>query len=110
MTTVRDVLTTPFLLISESVETEDGEWMRKLSYPELSCSVVADNVLEALDQLEIDRVRALVAALERESSLPVAVAREPVADVELPELLEKAELHPWIARLDEPLSPVPPAG
>lgn len=101
MATVRDLLTAPFLLISESVETKDGDWKRKLSYPELSCSVVADNVLDALDQLEIDRVRTLVSALEHASGLPLV--REPVPDVELAELLEKADLSLWIARLDEPL-------
>ena len=59
---LRDVLTAPFVLRSESVERADGSWVRVVSYPELGCSIAG------------------------------------VEDV-----LRRAGLAGWIARLDEPL-------
>jgi hypothetical protein len=99
---LRDVLTAPFVLRSESVEREDGSWVRVLSYPELGCSIAGLNMLVAMDQLELDRVRTLVRSVER-GTLPRTL-RRPVPDVGLEETLQRAGLGSWVPRLDDPLS------
>ena len=97
--TLRDVLTAPFVLRSESVERDDGSWVRVLSYPELGCSTAGVNMVAAMDALELDRIRALVADVER-GTLPRTL-RRPVPDVGIEESLTRAGLAPWIARLDD---------
>lgn len=98
---LRDVLTAPFVLRSESVEREDGSWVRVVSYPELGCSIAGLEMLAAMDQLELDRVRALVRGVEA-GTLPRTL-RRPVPDVGVEDVLRRAGLAGWIARLDEPL-------
>lgn len=96
---LRDVLSAPFVLRSESIEREDGSWVRVLSYPELGCSTAGVNMIAAMEQLELDRVRALVASVER-GALPRTL-RRPVPDVGVEEMLARAGLGAWIARLDD---------
>lgn len=96
---LRDVLTAPFVLRSESIEREDGSWVRVLSYPELGCSTAGVNIVAAMDALELDRVRALVHGVER-GTLPRTL-RRPVPDVGVEEMLARAGLGTWIARLDD---------
>ena len=95
------MLTAPFVLRSESVEREDGSWVRVLSYPELGCSTAGVNMVAAMEQLELDRLRTLVADVER-GTLPRTL-RRPVPDVGVEELLARAGLGTWIARLDDEL-------
>jgi len=96
---LRDVLTAPFVLRSESIEREDGSWVRVLSYPELGCSIAGSSMLAAMDELELDRVRTLVQGVER-GTLPRTL-RRPVPDVGVEETLDRAGLGTWIARLDD---------
>lgn len=98
---LRDVLTAPFVLRSESVERADGSWVRVLSYPELGCSIAGADMLSGMDQLELDRVRTLVRGVET-GTLPSPL-RRPVPDVGIEETLQRAGLASWVARLDDPI-------
>lgn len=96
---LRDVLTAPFVLRCESVERGDGSWVRVLSYPELGCSTHGINMVAAMEQLELDRIRTLVHRVAR-GKLPPTL-RAPIPDAGVEEMLDRAGLPHWIARLDD---------
>jgi hypothetical protein len=96
---LRDVLTAPFVLRCESVERSDGSWVRMLSYPELGCSTANADLVAAMDQLELHRVRELVHSVAR-GKLP-ATLRASIPDVGVEDLLDRAGFPHWISRLDE---------
>ena len=96
---LRDVLTAPFVLRCESVERSDGSWVRVLSYPELGCRTAGVDMVAAMEQLELHRVRELVHAVAR-GKLPPAL-RAPIRDVGVEELLYRAGFPHWIPRLDD---------
>jgi hypothetical protein len=53
---LRDYLCIPYILAAEPLELGDGQWTRKLSYPELSgCSAESLDVETALVDLERQR-------------------------------------------------------
>jgi hypothetical protein len=109
VTTLRDVLTAPFLFRGETVPGEDGSWVRTLSYPELDCVVRGDVVLDLLAELEVERVKCLVRRVE--AGAPIRPLREPIESDGVEALLTRAGLADRIARLDEavPLGrPEPP--
>lgn len=58
---VRDLdyyLAVPYLLVLESVEHPNGEWVRRAEYPELpGCVAEAYSAVEAIDKLEDERER-----------------------------------------------------
>ena len=61
----------PYLLVLESVE-RDGEWLRRAEHPELpGCAAEAPSALEALEQLERERLRLLRRLWERGAPIPV---------------------------------------
>ena len=99
MATLRDLLTAPFLFRGESVPAESGGWTRVASYPELGCQVSGENMMEVVEELEVQRVRMLVAAVEHGD--PIPSLRPSLADDGLEPLLRRAGLASWIAKLDE---------
>lgn len=99
MTTLRDVLTAPFMFRSESLPLDSGGWSRVASYPELDCEARGEIMMDMLDELELRRVQVIVNAVENGD--PVVPVRPPIADDGVEELLARAGLSEWIARLDE---------
>jgi len=69
----------PYLLVLESVE-RGGEWLRRAEHPELpGCVAEAHSALEALDQLELERLRVLRHLWDR--GAPIPVPRPPLRDL-----------------------------
>lgn len=95
---LRDVLSAPFILRSESVEADDETWVRVVSYPELGCREEGRSMPELMERLEARRLRML---LDRclEGSLPPLRPAIPDPTVEL--RLTRAGLESFIPRLDE---------
>lgn len=72
-----EYLRVPFVLIVESVETPDGQWLRRASYPELpGAVVVAESAVDAIEELDDRRVEIILDRLER--GAPVPVPRPPL--------------------------------
>jgi hypothetical protein len=65
---LRELLSVPYLLEAEAVETEPGTWLLRFAYPELpGCSAegfVVEDVLEALERLRVELILGLVEAGE----------------------------------------------
>lgn len=73
-----DYLAVPYLLVIESVECADGEWVRRAEYPELpGCAVEAYSAVEAIELLEGERARYIQQLIER--GAPVPLPRPPLA-------------------------------
>jgi len=61
----------PYLLVLESVE-RGGEWLRRAEHPELpGCVAEAHSALEALDRLDLERLRVLRHLWDRGAPIPV---------------------------------------
>jgi predicted RNase H-like HicB family nuclease len=72
-----DYLAVPYVAVFYSEESE-GRWLRYAEYPELpGCVGVGVSAVEALDNLEAERIRMLVAAHARGEDIPVP--RPPLA-------------------------------
>lgn len=99
--TLREVLRCALLLRCESIEDDDGNWMRAASYPELGLEVQAEGLVQAMERLEVERVRRIIEdpsiAFELSSRRPALP--DPVSE----ELLRRAGLAYLIPRLDEDL-------
>lgn len=102
--TFGDFLRVPYLLRSTSVRSEDGHWLRHVSYPELpDCSATAAGLLGAMDDLDRRRVHVILDLLSagRRPPLPRApiTGVSPVAELrrlglsELIELVDHDEPH-----------------
>lgn len=75
--TLRELLSIPYLLEAEAVETEPGRWAIRLAYPELpGCAAQATVVEEALRALERQRIETIVGMVESGQQPPVP--REPL--------------------------------
>ena len=99
--TLREALDAPFIFRSETVETANG-WIRTLSYPEIGCSVQGEDVIDLVDELETERLRAIVRLVE--SGTPPSTLRHgPFAETGIETALARAGLHEWIDRLDVPI-------
>jgi hypothetical protein len=63
---LRELLSVPYLLEAEAVETEPGNWLVRLAYPELpDCAaegVVVEDVLRDLERRRIEMIVSLVEA------------------------------------------------
>ena len=71
-------LAVPYAAVVHSVERPDGSWWRRAEYPELpGCAAEAPSAVEAMDLLERERIRLIVAAHARGEQLPVP--RPPLA-------------------------------
>jgi hypothetical protein len=75
---LRELLSVPYLLEAEAVETEPGKWMLRLAYPELpGCTAEGFVVEDALRELERRRVETIVSLVEAGKEPPVP--RRPLA-------------------------------
>ncbi len=74
--TAATYLAIPYELVVDSVRGDDGQWVRRASYPELGCAAEDFDVLKAIDALDrqrAERIHALVSAGE-----PVPTPRAPL--------------------------------
>ncbi len=75
---LRELLSIPYLLEAEAVETEPGRWTVRLSYPELpGCTAEAAIVEDALKSLEMQRIELIVRLVEEGKEPPIP--RKPLA-------------------------------
>jgi hypothetical protein len=82
--TYEEYLAVPYLLVMESVEKPDGDWVRRASHPELpGCEVEADHPIEALDKLEELRRQLILDMMARGEKVPVPrpPLRTPVMEI-----------------------------
>lgn len=69
---LRDLLSIPYLLEAEAIEAEAGQWLVRLSYPELpGCVTEAPVVEEALAELERIRFETIVKLVEKGAEPPI---------------------------------------
>jgi predicted RNase H-like HicB family nuclease len=75
---LRELLSIPYLLEAEAVETEPGQWLVRLAYPELpGCAVEGAVVEDALKELERRRIEMIVSLAEQGKQPPIP--RKPLA-------------------------------
>jgi hypothetical protein len=75
---LRELLSIPYLLEAEAVESEPGKWLLRLSYPELpGCAAEGFVVEDVLRELERRRVEMIVSLVETGKEPPVP--RPPLA-------------------------------
>jgi hypothetical protein len=63
-------LAVPYLLTTYAAPTEHG-WKRFAEYPEIQVSTYADTLVEAMEQLEEERVAYIIDRLARGQEIPV---------------------------------------
>ncbi|WFU59276.1 hypothetical protein QA639_17940 [Bradyrhizobium pachyrhizi] len=69
---LRELLSIPYLLEAEAVETEPGQWRVRLAYRELpGCTAEASVVEEALRELERRRIELIVRLVEEGKQPPI---------------------------------------
>lgn len=69
---LRELLSVPYLLEAEAVETEPGQWLVRLAYPELpGCTAEGSVVEDALRQLERRRIEMIVRLVEAGKEPPI---------------------------------------
>jgi len=75
---LRELLSIPYLLEAEAVESEPGKWLLRLAYPELpGCTAEGFVVEEVLRELERRRVEMIITLVEAGKEPPVP--RQPLA-------------------------------
>jgi predicted RNase H-like HicB family nuclease len=75
---LRELLSIPYLLEAEAVETEPGQWSVRLAYPELpGCAAEGPVVEDVLTALERCRIETIVAMVEEGREPPIP--RQPLA-------------------------------
>ncbi|KJC56891.1 hypothetical protein UP10_31705 [Bradyrhizobium sp. LTSPM299] len=75
---LRELLSIPYLLEAEAVETEPGQWLLRLAYPELpGCTAEGAVVEDALKELERRRIEMIVSLVEQGKEPPIP--RRPLA-------------------------------
>jgi predicted RNase H-like HicB family nuclease len=75
---LRELLSVPYLLEAEAVETESGTWLLRLAYPELpGCAAEGSAVEDVLRELERRRVEMIVSLVEAGQQPPIP--RKPLA-------------------------------
>jgi hypothetical protein len=75
--TREEYLRVPYVLVVESVEKPNGNWLRRASYPELTGALVeAESAVEAIERVDDMRVQIIHDRLDR--GLPVPVPRPPL--------------------------------
>ncbi len=67
-----EYLRVPYVLVVESVEKPDGDWLRRASYPELPGAVAeAESMVDAMDLADGKRVTIITERLARGQHVPV---------------------------------------
>ena len=75
---LRELLSVPYLLEAEAVETEAGNWLVRLDYPELPGCIAEGFIVEdVLKELEQRRIEIIVGLVEEGKQPPVP--RRPLA-------------------------------
>ena len=75
---LRALLSIPYLLEAEAVETKPGEWLLRLAYPELpGCAAEGVFVEDVLKDLERRRIELIVGLVEAGKQPPIP--RQPLA-------------------------------
>ena len=75
---LRELLSVPYLLEAEAVETDGGKWLVRLDYPELpGCTAEGLVVEDVLKELERRRIEIIVGLVEDGKQPPVP--RKPLA-------------------------------
>jgi predicted RNase H-like HicB family nuclease len=75
---LRELLSVPYLLEAEAVETEAGKWLVRFDYPELpGCTAEGFIVEDVLKELEQRRIEIIVGLVEAGKQPPVP--RKPLA-------------------------------
>ena len=75
---LREILSVPYLLEAEAVETDAGQWQVRLAYPELpGCTAEGLVVEEVLKELEQRRIEMIVSLVEAGKQPPIP--RRPLA-------------------------------
>jgi hypothetical protein len=75
---LRELLSVPYLLEAEAVETDAGKWLVRLDYPELpGCTAEGFVVEDVLKELERRRIEMIVGLVEAGRVPPVP--RKPLA-------------------------------
>ena len=70
-------LAVPYLLVLESVQLPNGDWVRRAEFPELpGCYADAEGAVDAVELLEEEQVRYIKRLLD--SGEPVPVPRPPL--------------------------------
>lgn len=70
--TLEEYLAIPYVMLVESVEGPDGQWLRRVSYPELpGCTAEALSPLDAMDMVERARVQLIEERFQRGEPIPV---------------------------------------
>jgi hypothetical protein len=76
---LRELLSIPYLLEGEAVETESGQWLLRLAYPELPrCTAEGFVVEDVLRELERRRIEMIVSLVEEGKQPPIP--RKPLAE------------------------------
>jgi hypothetical protein len=69
---LHELLSVPYLLEAEAVETEPGQWLVRLAYPELpGCTAEGRVVEDALKELERRRIELIVSLVEVGKEPPI---------------------------------------
>lgn len=75
---LRELLSIPYLLEAEAVETSPGKWLVRLAYPELPDCIAEGLVVEdVLKELEQRRIEIIVGLVEQGRQPPIP--RKPLA-------------------------------
>ena len=75
---LRELLSVPYLLEAEAVETAAGQWLLRLAYPELpGCTAVGFVLEDVLRDLERMRIEIIIGVVEAGQEPPVP--RKPLA-------------------------------
>ncbi len=76
--TLSEHLRVPYLLEATSVEVSPGQWVRRLTYPELEgCVAESPNLEDAMRELETRRLNIILTRFD--SGEPLPVPRAPLA-------------------------------
>jgi hypothetical protein len=68
---LEEYLAIPHVLVVESFARPDGEWLRRVSYPQLpDCALEAVDVLDLLEEIERLRARRIQELLDRGEPVP----------------------------------------
>jgi predicted RNase H-like HicB family nuclease len=95
---LRELLSVPYLLEAEAVETDAGKWRLRLDYPELpGCSAEGLVVEDVLKELEQRRVEMIVDLVEAGKQPPIP--RKPLTNSDPLWAVRDPELSARIAAL-----------